>query len=129
MPKYLLQVSYTTEGVKGLLKEGGTSRRSTIEALAATQGGSIESFYYAFGTDDVIVIADFPDDTMAAAMSSPSVRPVRQIHTTSLLTPEQIVTATGAEVSYRRPAPERHSGIGTRRARDDARRRASSTRP
>jgi hypothetical protein len=28
MPKYLLEVSYTAEGAKGLLKEGGSKRRA-----------------------------------------------------------------------------------------------------
>ena len=27
MPKYLVQANYVGEGIKGLLKEGGTSRR------------------------------------------------------------------------------------------------------
>ena len=31
MPKYLFQASYTTEGAKGLLKEGGTKRRAAVE--------------------------------------------------------------------------------------------------
>ena len=31
MPKYLLEGSYLAEGSKGLLKEGGTSRRKLVE--------------------------------------------------------------------------------------------------
>jgi hypothetical protein len=57
MPKYLLQASYTTEGLKGLLKEGGSSRRATVEQLARGLGGEIEAFYYAFGEHDVYAIA------------------------------------------------------------------------
>lgn len=104
MPKYLLQVSYTTEGVKGLLKEGGTSRRAVIDDLAAGLGGSIEAFYYAFGADDVIVIADMPNDETAAAISlTIGASGAVHIRTTPLLTPEQIDTATGTAVSYRAP--------------------------
>lgn len=44
MSKYLVRVSYTTEGVKGLLKEGGTSRRAQVEQLVNAAGGSLESF-------------------------------------------------------------------------------------
>ena len=31
MPKYLIEASYTTEGVKGLLKDGGSKRRAAAE--------------------------------------------------------------------------------------------------
>ena len=53
MPKYLFHGSYTQQGTQGLLKEGGTSRRATIKALAKSMGGSLEVFYYAFGDDDM----------------------------------------------------------------------------
>jgi hypothetical protein len=33
MPKYLIQANDVGEGLKGLLKEGGSSRRATIEKL------------------------------------------------------------------------------------------------
>ena len=39
MPKYLFQASYTSEGVKGLLKEGDTRRRQVIEDLTKGMGG------------------------------------------------------------------------------------------
>jgi len=104
MPKYLLQVSYTTEGVKGLLKEGGTSRRAAVETLAAGLGGTIEAFYYAFGADDVVVIAEMPDDETAAAVSlTIAATGAVHIRSTRLLTPEQIDTAAGIAVSYRAP--------------------------
>ncbi len=34
MPKYLAHVSYTVEGLKGLLKDGGTKRREVVVRLA-----------------------------------------------------------------------------------------------
>lgn len=55
MAKYLLQVSYTTEGLKGLLKEGGSSRAETIKRVTQGLGGSVEAFYFAFGENDVLV--------------------------------------------------------------------------
>ena len=69
MPKYLWCVSYSTEGVKGVLKEGGTGRREAVEKLAADLGATIESFYFSFGEDDAYIIADIPDNTTAAAIS------------------------------------------------------------
>ncbi len=49
MPKYLFQASYTAEGAKGLLKEGGTKRRAAVEQLIKSVGGTLEAFYFALG--------------------------------------------------------------------------------
>ena len=69
MPKYLFQASYTAEGVRGILKEGGSSRRDHIAELARGLGGTLESFYFAFGGTDAFVIAELPDNATAAAVS------------------------------------------------------------
>ncbi len=53
LAKYLIQANYVSEGAKGLLKEGGSSRQAVVEKLIASQGGRIESFYYAFGETDL----------------------------------------------------------------------------
>ncbi len=62
MAKYLIQANYVGEGIKGLLKEGGSSRRAAVEKLAESLGGTIEAYYYAFGDTDLFVIADMPDN-------------------------------------------------------------------
>ena len=104
MPKYLFHGSYTQEGVKGLLKEGGTSRRATIEALAKGMGGSIEAFYFAFGESDVYVIGDLPDQATAAALSlTVGAAGAIQLSTTVLITPEEIDEAAKKTVNYRPP--------------------------
>jgi uncharacterized protein with GYD domain len=104
MPKYLVEASYTAEGVKGLLKDGGSSRRTAIEDAAKGLGGGVDCFYFVFGEDDVIVVLDLPDNTTAAAFSlavgaggaaTSSVR--------VLLTPEEIDNATKQTVEYRAP--------------------------
>ena len=69
MPKYLLQVSYTADGSKGLLKDGGTKRRAAAKALVESLGGKLESLYFAFGETDVVAIAEMPDNAAAAAAS------------------------------------------------------------
>ena len=40
MPKYLFTGSYTAEGARGVLKEGGSGRREATEKLVASLGGS-----------------------------------------------------------------------------------------
>lgn len=54
MPKYLFQGSYTVEGLRGLLKDGGTKRREVVAQLIQSLGGTLEAFYYAYGDDDFL---------------------------------------------------------------------------
>ena len=69
MPKYLWRGSYTTDGVKGLSKDGGTKRRESVQRLIEGLGGRLESFYFAFGEDDLFLVYDLPDNASAAAGS------------------------------------------------------------
>ena len=69
MPKYLIQFSYTTEGVKGLLKEGGSSRRAAAQQLVESLGGRLEAYYFALGEADGFAIIDAPDNASIAALS------------------------------------------------------------
>ena len=69
MGKYLIKASYSAEGMKGLMKAGGTSRVKAVEKALSQVGGSIESFYFAFGADDVYVTVDGPDHAGAMAMA------------------------------------------------------------
>jgi uncharacterized protein with GYD domain len=104
MPKYLWKVSYTTTGVQGLVKEGGSKRRALVQALVEKGGGKLEAFYFAFGDADVYVIADLPDAATAAAVSFAVNRAgAAQLQTTVLLTPEEIDAATKKSVDYRAP--------------------------
>ena len=104
MSKYLWCVSYTTEGAKGLLKEGGTGRREAVEKMAADLGARIESFHFAFGEYDAYLIADIPDNTTAAAISlAVSAMGAARMKTVVLMTPEEIDTATKTSVAYRAP--------------------------
>jgi uncharacterized protein with GYD domain len=104
MPKYLAHASYTVEGLKGLLKDGGTKRREVIEQLAKGLGGTLEAFYYAFGDDDVFAILDFPDNVSAMAVSMAiNASGGATVKTTVLLTPEDVDQATKKTVDYRPP--------------------------
>ena len=66
MPKYMWQVTYTSEGAKGLLAEGGSGRRAAIEQMLVSVGGTLEAFYYTWGSDDLVVIGELPDNVSAA---------------------------------------------------------------
>ena len=68
MPKYLLQVNYTLDGVRGVLAKGGSARKAAAQAAAKSAGGKVEEFYFAFGENDAYVIAELPDNAAAAAL-------------------------------------------------------------
>jgi len=104
MPKYLLTASYTAEGAKGLLKDGGTKRRQTIEAAVNGVGGRVESFYFAFGEHDVYLIVDAPDNASIAAMTIAVAAAGGAVsQTTVLLTPEELDRATKKKSNYTPP--------------------------
>jgi len=104
MPKYLVLASYTTEGVKGLLKDGGSKRRRAAEAALESVGGRVEAFYFAFGNHDAVVLIDAPDNvTIAAASMAINASGAVQTKTTVLLTPEEIDQATKKNATYQPP--------------------------
>ena len=104
MPKYLYQANYTPAGMQGLLQEGGTSRRRVFEDVAKEQGGTLESFYYAFGGPDLYMVFDLPDATTAAAISLViTAGGALSISTVQLITPEEIDAAANKTVTYRPP--------------------------
>ena len=104
MPKYLFQANYTSQGLQGLLKEGGSARRRVFEELAKEQGGLLESFYYAFGGTDLYLTFDLPDTATAAAVSlSIGAGGALNITTVQLITAEEIDDACGKTVNYRPP--------------------------
>ena len=104
MPKYLAHASYTVEGLKGLLKDGGSKRREVVEQLTKGLGGTLEAFYYAFGDDDVFAIFDLPDNVSATAASLViNAAGAAKMKLTVLLTPEEVDQATKKTVDYRPP--------------------------
>ena len=104
MPKYLIQASYTVEGTKGLLKDGGTKRRTAVSVLMKQLGGSVEAFYYGFGDTDVYAIVEAPDNVTAVAVSlTITASGAIALKTTPLLTPEEIDRAAAKSVTYHPP--------------------------
>ena len=104
MPKYLWEANYVGEGLKGLLKEGGSSRRAVVEKIVNSMGGKLEAFYYAFGETDLYGIADMPDNVSTAAFAlTIAASGAVTLKTTVLLTPEEIDSAAKKTPSYRPP--------------------------
>ena len=104
MTKYLFEANYVGEGIKGLMREGGSKRREALVAALKSVGGSLESFYYAFGETDVLGVFEVPEPADAAALSlminsTGSVN----VHLKPLMTPEDLDEAAKKTPSYRAP--------------------------
>ena len=104
MSKYMIVATYSPEGMKGVLREGGSERRKMIADMAKNLGGELESFYYAFGANDVYSVVDLPDNVTAAAMSTHiSAGGMVRCAVTVLVTPEEMDKAARTKMFYRPP--------------------------
>ena len=104
MPKYLVQGSYTDQGLTGLLKEGGSKRRGMVEKLAEEMGGKLEVFYFAFGSDDFVIILDLPSNIdMAATAIVAQASGMVKSRVTVLMAPEDVDQAVQRKVDFRPP--------------------------
>jgi uncharacterized protein with GYD domain len=98
MPKYLLKARYTSEGLTGVMRDGGSARLSAASDLAKQVGGSVDAFYFAFGEDDAFVICDLPDNEAAARVALTASASGRvAITTVPLLTVQEIDEIAAAQ--------------------------------
>ena len=104
MPKCLVSANYVGEGIKGLLKDGGSARQAAVEKLVGSLGGSVESMYYAFGETDLYIIADMPDNaSMTALALTVGASGAVTLTTTVLMTPAEVDEAAKKSPDYRPP--------------------------
>ena len=67
-------------------------------------GGTVECVYFAIGGDDVLAIADLPDNESAVAASmTVGATGAANVRTTVLITAEQMDAAAGKTVDYSKP--------------------------
>jgi uncharacterized protein with GYD domain len=104
MPRFLIEASYTLEGVRGLRAAGGSSRRDAIAHTIETAGGSLEQMYFAFGDTDVYVIVDLPDAESAAAVAlTVNAAGGATTKTVLLMSPEEVDAAAQRSIDYTPP--------------------------
>jgi uncharacterized protein with GYD domain len=104
MPKYLITGTYTAEGARGVLKEGGSGRRQATEKLVTSLGGTVEAYYFAFGSEDFYLIADMPGNAAAAAGAlAAAASGAVGTRTIVLMTPEEVDAAIKLSPTYRPP--------------------------
>jgi uncharacterized protein with GYD domain len=104
MAKFLVKARYESEGIKGVLKTGGTARSDAVAKMVAGMGGTVESFHFAFGDEDAYVVVDMPDNVSAAAVSmAVSSTGLVGCRVVVLLTPSEIDEAAQRHVDYAPP--------------------------
>ena len=104
MSKYLFTGSFTATGDLGVEHEGGSKRRAVVDKLFTSLGGKLESYHFAFGADDFVVIGELPSNAAAAAASlATSATGAVHTRTVVLLTPEEVDAATKLSPNYRPP--------------------------
>jgi uncharacterized protein with GYD domain len=104
MAKYLVTASYTAEGAKGLMKDGGSKRVKVVTEALKAAGVTIESFYFALGEHDVFIIVNAPDHvTMTAVALATNASGAVRLSTTVLLTPAEVDAAVKKAVAYTPP--------------------------
>jgi len=105
MPKFLINASYSAEGMKGLQKEKASGREKALKAACEAQGGKFEALYYALGDHDVYAIVDLPSHVRAAALASAAAATgaFSQVRTVTLLTVAETDEALGGATPYRAP--------------------------
>ena len=104
MAKYLLQTSYSSDGLKGLARDKASGRKAAAGEALASLGGRVENMYLSFGDYDAVLIVDLPDNISAAALSlAVSSSGLVRTRTTPLLTIEEADQALAKAVKYRAP--------------------------
>jgi uncharacterized protein with GYD domain len=105
MPKYMIKASYSPEGIKGVMEKGGSARAAAIDKLVAGVGGSVECLYFAFGSDDVYVVADAPSNAAMAAVAGTvsATGALSNYETVVLLTSAELDDASNISVDYAPP--------------------------
>lgn len=104
MAKYLVSASYTAEGARGLMKDGGSKRVQVVTGFLKAAGVTVESFYFALGEHDVFLIVDAPDHvTVAAVALATNASGAVRLSTTVLLTPGEVDAAAKKSVNYTPP--------------------------
>jgi uncharacterized protein with GYD domain len=104
MPLFLVKARYSADGLKGVIKGGGTARVQAVKHAIEGIGGTMHSFDFAFGDVDAYVRIEVPDNVAAAALSlAVSSSGLASTEVVALLTPTDIDAAARQQVGYTPP--------------------------
>jgi uncharacterized protein with GYD domain len=102
--RYLSKVSYSVDGVRGLIAEGGTARVATVTKVIEGMGGTVHSFDFALGDDDAYLVIEMPDVVDGVAISlAVAAGGGARVSLVPLVTPAEVDAATKKLPAYRAP--------------------------
>jgi uncharacterized protein with GYD domain len=92
MPKYITRMCYSTGSWARMINNPG-DRHAAIEHTIEALGGTLENVYWQLGTQDALVIADFPDSITAGALNAVMTKTgaFKSVDTHELLTQKQLL--------------------------------------
>ena len=104
MPKFLIEATYTAEGLKGLQRDKSAGRTAAVKNALKAVDGQLECIYWCLGDCDAIAIVELPNTVAASALATAvSASGVARTRTTALLTAQEIDAALAKSVSYQAP--------------------------
>jgi len=106
MPLYMYRGGYTPESWGAQVKKPA-NREEAMKPIIRGMGGRLLSFYYAFGEDDFVLIAQMPDNKAAAALAiaAASGGALSHLTTTPLMSVSEGMGATRAAKRARYTPP------------------------
>ena len=108
MPHFLIEASYSAEGLRGLAKDKASGREAAVKTALSSVGGKLISIYYALGEGDVYIVCECPDHVSVAALSlAASSSGLIRTKTTSLLTVEETDRALATKTGFSAPGAGR----------------------
>src|SRR5580692_888767 len=104
MPKFLIEASYTAEGLRGLAKDKASGRQDVVKEALASVGGKLDAAFFALGDTDVYILCDCPDHVSVAALSlAVSASGMVRTKTIPLMTVEEADRALAMKLNYHAP--------------------------
>ena len=104
MAKFLVEASYTAEGLKGLIKDTASGRKAAVEQALTALGGKLDAIYFTLGERDVLVLCECPDNASAASLGlAASSSGLVRTKITPLLTVTELDETIAKGVAYRPP--------------------------
>jgi uncharacterized protein with GYD domain len=94
MPSYLVQASYTIEALQALMKKP-QDRTAVVTKAVENLGGTLIGLWLSFGDQDIVALAEMPNNVSAAALSLAIAAggALKSTKTTPLLTVAQGISA------------------------------------
>ncbi len=102
--KILSYGNYVGDGVKGLIKDGGSSRVAAVRKAIEAAGGTLECMYFSGFEYDYFNITNWPDSVSAAAVALTfRATGLVTVNAHVIMTAEEMDEAAKKSIAYRGP--------------------------